>query len=191
MHAVLELTDEEATLIDLGNDAGTLVGGERITKRVLAEGDVIEIGPFAVTVRFGGAPGAARTAEPEPPPAPPPVPREALFYAFEDRAPDLFFEIVASAVRAPEDDARDLRARKLRRPEGRPRYVVAVDGDPAALARFSHALDDRARAKYPELVTPAAEIAPDAVYSRLTARHGELAAELEGGAMTVLADVRG
>src|SRR5215212_11721081 len=45
MHAVIEVAGpEDITLIDLGNDPGTLVNGARVNKCKLHVGDKIEIG---------------------------------------------------------------------------------------------------------------------------------------------------
>jgi len=45
MHAVIEVSGtEDVTLIDLGNDPGTLVNGARVNKTKLQVGDYIQIG---------------------------------------------------------------------------------------------------------------------------------------------------
>src|ERR1043165_2349593 len=45
MHAVIEVAGpEDITLIDLGNDPGTLVNGARVNKTKLQVGDYIQIG---------------------------------------------------------------------------------------------------------------------------------------------------
>ena len=43
-HAVLERRGRNIELADLNSENGTLVNGERITRRVLAEGDRISLG---------------------------------------------------------------------------------------------------------------------------------------------------
>ena len=44
MHALIEATGPEIQILDLGSAAGTIIGGERVTKQPLRHGDVIEIG---------------------------------------------------------------------------------------------------------------------------------------------------
>lgn len=52
MHAVIENTDEELVLIDLGAPNGTLVNDVAINKHTLSNGDRIRIGPYTLTVRI-------------------------------------------------------------------------------------------------------------------------------------------
>ena len=47
-HAQISLTDEGYMLRDLGSENGTYVNGERMSSRLLVEGDRVQIG----TVRF-------------------------------------------------------------------------------------------------------------------------------------------
>ncbi|MEM9696106.1 MAG: FHA domain-containing protein, partial [Myxococcota bacterium] len=68
MHAVIEV-QSDITLIDLGNEAGTLVNGARVNKCKLNEGDQIQIGSTVIkleTVEEAG--GAVAAAAPAPPP---------------------------------------------------------------------------------------------------------------------------
>lgn len=44
-HAKIELTENGFTLFDLGSENGVFVNGERVTERLLANGDQIEVGP--------------------------------------------------------------------------------------------------------------------------------------------------
>ncbi len=67
MHAVLERSDDELDVIDLGSDQGTLVNGERVSKRALAAGDRLGIGPFEIVI--AESPGVAQFA-PSPSPSP-------------------------------------------------------------------------------------------------------------------------
>lgn len=52
MHAVVEVSDDAVTLIDLGADAGTRVNGERVNKRDLRDGDVVTLGAAEMRVRI-------------------------------------------------------------------------------------------------------------------------------------------
>jgi hypothetical protein len=53
MHAVIECNDEGASVIDLGSSMGTIVNGEKVNKKRLRAGDVIELGPFRLEVETG------------------------------------------------------------------------------------------------------------------------------------------
>jgi hypothetical protein len=55
MHAVIECTDEGASVIDLGSSMGTIVNGEKVNKKRLRNGDVIELGPFRLEVEAAAA----------------------------------------------------------------------------------------------------------------------------------------
>src|SRR5215831_18871062 len=51
MHAVIEaVTPAEVTLIDLGNEPGTLVNGARVNRCKIAAGDEIRIGSTRIVV---------------------------------------------------------------------------------------------------------------------------------------------
>lgn len=58
MHAVVEIADGKATIIDLGAAKQTTVNLEPINKRELENGDVIGIGPAELVVRLGLIPEA-------------------------------------------------------------------------------------------------------------------------------------
>src|ERR1700735_1583582 len=92
MHAVIEVASaSDITLIDLGNEPGTLVNGQRVNKCKVRPGDQIQIGstlihledaqaqafedvPTAVAPAAPvAAPSAPRAAAPAPAVAPPPV----------------------------------------------------------------------------------------------------------------------
>lgn len=51
MHAVVEATDDEVTVIDLGGQPQTCVNGVAASKQVLADGDVLTIGDAELRVR--------------------------------------------------------------------------------------------------------------------------------------------
>lgn len=53
MHAVIEVSDHDVRLVDLGSALGTRVNGGRVDKHaMLRPGDRIEVGPYAVEVVF-------------------------------------------------------------------------------------------------------------------------------------------
>src|SRR5947209_18156235 len=65
MHAVIEVASPaDITLIDLGNEPGTLVNGQRVNKCKVRPGDQIQIGSTLIVLE--GAEAAAMSA---PPPA--------------------------------------------------------------------------------------------------------------------------
>jgi FHA domain len=53
MHAVIEIADGKATIIDLGAEKQTRVNLENVNKRELGNGDVIGIGDVELVVRLG------------------------------------------------------------------------------------------------------------------------------------------
>jgi hypothetical protein len=50
MHAVIEVSDDEVTVVDLGSSTGTFVNDERTNKRTLAAGDRVRIGPATIVL---------------------------------------------------------------------------------------------------------------------------------------------
>ena len=69
MHAVIEVASPaDITLIDLGNEPGTLVNGQRVNKCKIRPGDQIQIGSTLIVLENA----EPATASPPPPPAPPP-----------------------------------------------------------------------------------------------------------------------
>src|SRR5687767_11184269 len=70
MHAVIEVAGpEDITLIDLGNEPGTMVNGARVNKCKLHVGDQIQVGDTKIILE--SAEGAGAEAAPPPPPAAP------------------------------------------------------------------------------------------------------------------------
>ena len=68
MHAVIEVAGpDDITLIDLGNDPGTLVNGARVNKCKLHVGDKIEIG-YATQIMLESARAEAEAVAPSVPP---------------------------------------------------------------------------------------------------------------------------
>src|SRR5436853_1260989 len=75
MHAVIEVSGpQDITLIDLGNDPGTLVNGARVNKCKLHVGDQIQIGTTRIILENADL---AATEAVAPHVAPPPPPRGA------------------------------------------------------------------------------------------------------------------
>src|SRR5438552_1233725 len=72
MHAVIEVAGaNDITLIDLGNEPGTLVNGQRVNKCKVRPGDQIQIGSTMIHLEKAeiASSGAGATAA-SPPPAP-------------------------------------------------------------------------------------------------------------------------
>jgi FHA domain-containing protein len=55
MHAVIEVTNKDVSLIDLGSTRGTFVNDKKINKATLQSGDVITVGEVRVEVTIGEA----------------------------------------------------------------------------------------------------------------------------------------
>ena len=55
MHAIVEILDETAYLIDLGSTRGTFVNGQKINKAKLSDGDVITVGDMRVELMITNA----------------------------------------------------------------------------------------------------------------------------------------
>jgi pSer/pThr/pTyr-binding forkhead associated (FHA) protein len=70
MHAVIEVAGpEDITLIDLGNEPGTMVNGARVNKCKLHVGDQIQVGQTYIVLESAEAAGAEAVAAPPPAPA--------------------------------------------------------------------------------------------------------------------------
>ena len=116
MHAVIEVAGpEDITLIDLGNEPGTMVNGARVNKCKLHVGDQIQVGQTYIVLESADAAGAEAAPQPAyaaPPPAyaapPPPNPFAAAapspFAAasnpFEVRSANPFAAGAAATARA-------------------------------------------------------------------------------------------
>jgi TonB family protein len=81
MHAVIEISDGEVSVIDLGSATGTLVNGKKVNKATLQSGDVIDLGGVEVHVDFSASgnevsstPPVATVRAPSVPPAMPFMP---------------------------------------------------------------------------------------------------------------------
>lgn len=70
MHAVIEVVGpDDITLIDLGNEPGTMVNGARVNKCKLHVGDQIQVGTTSIVLESADHPGVqAQAAMPAPPP---------------------------------------------------------------------------------------------------------------------------
>src|SRR5450631_1008961 len=65
MHAVIEVAGpEDITLIDLGNEPGTMVNGARVNKCKLHVGDQIQVGQTYIVLESADAAGAEAVAAP-------------------------------------------------------------------------------------------------------------------------------
>ena len=87
MHAVIEVTNLEVCLIDLGSTRGTFVNDKKINKAKLASGDVITIGDVRVELAIGSAADSVRRTPAEGTPVRPPVTPPVLPAAALQRPP--------------------------------------------------------------------------------------------------------
>ena len=72
MHAVIEVAGpNDITLIDLGNEPGTMVNGQRVNKCKVRPGDQIQIGSTMIHLESAELAGASQTAAMASPPVPP------------------------------------------------------------------------------------------------------------------------
>jgi FHA domain-containing protein len=74
MHAVVEVTHLDVSLIDLGSTRGTFVNGKKINKATLQTGDVILLGDVRVELAIGDAAEAVRRPAALPAVRPPVLP---------------------------------------------------------------------------------------------------------------------
>ena len=71
MHAVIEVASpSDITLIDLGNEPGTLVNGQRVNKCKVRPGDQIQIGSTLIVLEGAEAAAATTMAAPLAQPSP-------------------------------------------------------------------------------------------------------------------------
>jgi hypothetical protein len=188
MHAVIERGDDATVIIDLGNQAGTVVGGARISKTKLHQGDEIIVG--TTTLRIGlGLPPTHLELEPIDGDDPKTWEPEAMFlYGFDTRSPDLFYEIALAIVRAS-PAAKGVRVVKLRRRSGAPTFAIGLLGSDAAVKVARAAIEQQAPSHYARCATPVADIAPDATYGRETSTSARVRDELREGVIDVVASV--
>src|SRR5258706_1150876 len=110
MHAVIEVAGpEDITLIDLGNEPGTMVNGARVNKCKLHVGDQIQVGQTYIVLESADAAGAEAVAAPQAYGAPGPNPFAAAGAAspfaaasnpFEVRSANPFAAGAAATARA-------------------------------------------------------------------------------------------
>lgn len=185
MHAVVERSGATLTVIDLGSDNGTHVRGERVNKTTLGPGDVVRIADFELSFRLGDAGGGDAPAPAKEAPLPAGEGVSRVFYGFDTCSPDPFYDAV-NALAGQELPAARLRISKLRRAGAAPRHVVAVEGAAESVRALQTALE-RASGGPLGGAWPAEDAAPDAVYPAGTRTHHALRAEMEGGAMEIVA----
>lgn len=87
MHAVIEVGNQEVSLIDLGSTRGTFVNGKKINKARLQSGDVITLGDARVELEIGEAAEPVRRSPVEPVAARPPAPPEAALRSVPPSVP--------------------------------------------------------------------------------------------------------
>src|SRR3954467_7864007 len=79
MHAVIEVAGpNDITLIDLGNEPGTLVNGQRVNKCKIRPGDQIQIGSTLIQLENAEAAGVTGAPPPVVQAAPPSAPAPAM-----------------------------------------------------------------------------------------------------------------
>ena len=109
MHAVIEVAGpEDITLIDLGNEPGTMVNGARVNKCKLHVGDQIQVGQTYIVLESADAAGAEAVAAPpafggaapNPFAAAAPSPFAAASNPFEVRSANPFAAGAAATARA-------------------------------------------------------------------------------------------
>ena len=105
MHAVIEVAaTSDITLIDLGNEPGTLVNGQRVNKCKVRPGDQIQIGSTLIVLEAAETAAAGMSAPPaavaSAPPAPPSNPPPAAYAASGAPAPAAENPFAGSAASA-------------------------------------------------------------------------------------------
>src|SRR5262245_30950908 len=91
MHAVIEVASpDDVTLIDLGNEPGTMVNGARVNKCKIKAGDQLQIGGTRIVLEKAEAVAVAAAGAVKPPPNP-----------FGAPAPNPFAAAPAAAAAAP------------------------------------------------------------------------------------------
>ena len=86
MHAIVEVLDDTAHIIDLGSTRGTYVNGTKVNKAKLADGDQLQIGDVRLELALVDV-SAPAVAKPVPPPLPVARPQAVATESFV--APDL------------------------------------------------------------------------------------------------------
>ena len=102
MHAVIEVAGpNDITLIDLGNEPGTMVNGQRVNKCKVRPGDQIQIGSTMIHLESAELAGASQTAAMASPPVPPaPVTPQVPPHQMQVNTPTEAIAAVAPAAAA-------------------------------------------------------------------------------------------
>ncbi len=108
IHAIIKVTIETATLIDLGSESGTRVGGKPVREKTLEDGDEIEIGGARIGVQLPPLAGAVVERKPEKKPEP---------MTFEKTAPGVDEEVVSDTVELKNSDVHTVIADVPQEPE--------------------------------------------------------------------------
>lgn len=88
MHAVLEVTDAELRLVDLGSASGTLRNGERVEKSIaVSVGDSLRFGPYRIELTSAPVVAPAPVIAPSFAPAPAPMAGSAALAVAQAPAP--------------------------------------------------------------------------------------------------------
>ncbi len=88
MHAVIEVAGpSDITLIDLGNEPGTMVNGQRVNKCKVRPGDQIQIGSTMIHLESAELAGGAQTAAMAAPPVPAPAPTPQMLPQMQVNTP--------------------------------------------------------------------------------------------------------
>ena len=88
MHAVIEVASpSDITLIDLGNEPGTLVNGQRVNKCKIRPGDQVQIGSTLIQLESAEPAGAGANATPAMPPISQPPPQPDVITSAPSRPP--------------------------------------------------------------------------------------------------------
>ena len=128
MHAVIEVAGpEDVTLIDLGNEPGTMVNGARVNKCKLHVGDQIQVGTTTIVLESAEPAGAEVAAPPAPPayaPNPFAAPPSSPFAASSNPFATASNPFAAGAARASSEAA----TRSGRRRAGTYTYTMVKSG---------------------------------------------------------------
>ena len=71
IHAIIKLTLESATIIDLGSETGTFINGKQVRESALADGDALRVGSVEIAVQLPTPLEMEQVARSTPPPPPP------------------------------------------------------------------------------------------------------------------------
>lgn len=132
MHAVLEVSQGVASLIDLGSTRGTFVNGKKINKATLQSGDAIQLGDVRLELAIGDAADAAPVAMPK-------APRGSIVQSLAAEAPA--FAAPRAGVRPPPVPAARITSERTASVAG----VIARDVEPVidtSALPFSNASPD-------------------------------------------------